>query len=274
MAILSLFLVTLVLYAFLGFKYTVLLLGLLMFLGWFAYFEDKAREHRSAEGFRGMQLFSRYGHTVIEESLPIPLKETLGEASEVTQRFSSYIAQTLESSLVQLGIQVAPMIAWDQDKPSDRRRFIRVFTHTSRGSQLYHFFYLGVAGKYIVAHLRTQARGSYTTMDVVYFIVTAPGTIWFWGIPWLKNQYSIIAALSSWNINAFDLIDLTTAFQASYQAIWRTVLSFLEAENLLTDDLQQIINYNIITGTQVNIQNSKDVRIGNILNRIQRSSRG
>src|SRR5262249_4537826 len=141
----------------------------------------------------------RYGYRFNEVVLPIPVKpeRTDREVAEFVEAMRQRIAGQIQSRFAALAVEVTGTVRiTDQDRPSDQQSVLRVVFRSARGSQVSHFIHYAVAGKYVVAHYLSHLRGRHRWEDVVDLVITSPLSVWFWGVPWLQNQHSIIAAIS------------------------------------------------------------------------------
>ncbi len=257
-----------------GWLVAILVWGGLAILAWAAYANELETEGKRETTFRGMQLFSQYGTNIFERTLSIPLTESvMAHVDELMQQLLDHVTQDLQSALALLRTDISKVAVQAQDRPSDRRVFVRLRARTIRGSQLAFFFLPVLTGKHIVAHLQIYQRGHHTWLDFLIFLLTSPVTIWIWGLSWLQGRFSIIVSLSSMNMNAFDKLDLATAYGAAYQAFWMSVYNFLSQKGLLSEVVEQSITYNMVIGPQVNIESSQNVTVGRIRNMIGLSSK-
>jgi hypothetical protein len=250
--------------------------GLMGIVAW-AYHKDKEREHHALDDFKNDNLLYRYGYKINETTIPVPVKPewTDKEIERFVEALRQKIASQIQSRFASAGVQVANAVSIkDTDLPSDDRKFLKVIFRSKRGSQASHFITYAIAGKYVVIHYLSRIRGTYRWHDVVDFIIFGPLSIWFWGVDWLQNQYSIIAAISRIVRNSYDQLDLMAYFEASYLVLLEETRNFLKEQGLLTEELNQIIINNINNSQNIEITGSQNVSIGEAVNAVQSAARG
>ena len=250
-------------------------LPLLVIAGWmvvisYIYLYDQAREQTTSDDFKGDTLLLRYGTRVHKITLPIYVKPewTDQEINRFVDAMQERIGSQTESRFSTLGVQVTySVLIQDRDLPFDNRSFLKIIFRSRRGSQVSHFIYYAMAGKMVVAHYLSHIRGMHLWQDVVDFVVTSPLSIWFWGMRWLQNQYSIVAAISrDLSNNSYDWLDLETYFLASELVLLDETERFLEEQGLLTSELKQMIFNNINNSQNISITGSQDVKLDNVRN--------
>lgn len=240
-----------------------------MILGHMAYKNDQLREQNATDTFQNQNLFFRYGTPVKVTEFPIPANSswTEKETAEIAQKMNQRVEARSMERLCMQGISAFGAIdVIDKRLFTDKRSFLKVVYKTIRGSQLSHFVHYAVAGKSIVAHYYTYIRGATKWHDVFNFVFFSPLTIWFWGIPWLKNQCSILSLISRTEANSFDAIDLTTFYESSYYVLLDETRAFLKENGLLSDEVAQVIFNNISNNNSqnINISRSRNVSLGRI----------
>jgi hypothetical protein len=255
---------------------TILSLGLFlliiipsMLLARTAYKNDQVREQNSTDTFQNQNLFFRYGTPINVTEFPIPANSSWSEKEtvEIAQRMNQRVESRSMERLRMKGIAAFGTIdIIDKRLFTDKRSFLKVVYKTIRGSQLSHFVHYAVAGKSIVAHYYTYIRGATKWHDVFNFVFFSPLTIWFWGIPWLKNQCSILSVISRTEANSFDAIDLTTFYESSYYVLLDETRAFLKDNGLLSEEVAQVIFNNISNNNSQNISisRSRNVSLGRI----------
>ncbi len=247
----------------------LIILGAMGF-SWWAYEQDKEREKVASDDFKEMGLLFRYGYEINDVAVPVFVDLPSHQIDDLVRALTNRLYSTLQDAFANLNMVLAfPVVIKDKEYPEDQREFLKMVMRTSRGSQLSHFIHFAVTGKYIVTHFTTKVRGRYEWYNVVNFILLSPITVWFWGVDWWKNQYSIVASISTTVGNSYDLIDLTSYFQSTYLMVWRVIRDFLKEKDLLSDDVQQIIINNITNTQQISVSKSRQVNLGNIINRVQ-----
>ncbi len=234
---------------------------------------DKKREEEASDDFKHENLFYRYGYEINHRTLSIATKPEWEDAQiqEFAAEMSETIARKIRDHFSGANMEVInPVHIKDRDLATDVRNFLKIIFHSIRGSQVSHFIYHAVIGKYIVVHYITRVRGKYRWHDVVDFVITGPLTIWFWFVNWMQNQYSVIASISKFIGNSYDLIDLESYFESSYLVIMSETREFLVENELITDEIKAAINLNIVDASQnISVNNSKNVNMSGITNAVQ-----
>lgn len=245
--------------------------GLMALVVW-AYRKDKIREQVSMDDFKDDNLLFRYGYEINQTTLSIAVKPEWSDKEinefvvSMRQRIATQILNRFASSKLEV---INPVHIKDKNMQQDGRDFLKIIFRSIRGSQVSHFIYYAIAGKYVVVHYFTRVRGKYRWHDMVDFVITGPLHIWFWGIDWLQNQYSIIAAISRYLNNSYDLIDLETFFEASYLVLLDETRNFLKEEGLLSEELNQIIVNNINNSQNISVSHATGFSFGNIASNVQ-----
>jgi hypothetical protein len=240
-----------------------------MLFGSMAYKNDQLREQNATDTFQNQNLFFRYGTPIKVTEFPIPANSswTEKETAEIAHKMNQRVESRSMERLCMPGISAFGTIdIIDKRLLTDKRSFLKVVYKTIRGSQLSHFVHYAVAGKSIVAHYYTYIRGATKWHDVFNFVFFSPLTIWFWGIPWLKNQCSILSLISRTEANSFDAIDLTTFYESSYYVLLDETRAFLKENGLLSEEVAQVIFNNISNNNSqnINISRSRNVSLGRI----------
>ena len=237
-----------------------------------AYNIEKERETGLSDNFTGNNLFFRYGYRINQTAFSIPS----GTKSE--EMPASKLADTLQENIkqestIRLGAINAQVITITDKKINDSKNFVRLIFRTQRGSQLSHFVHYATTGKAVVAHYFTYVRGTYKWDDVVDFVLLSPFKIWGWGMEWRKDEYSILATISSYIANSYDLIDLTTFFESSYYVLMDETRNNLQELGLLSEELNQVIVNNIHNTQNVDVSNSRNVTFGGVTNTVRGTAR-
>lgn len=242
-----------------------------------AYNQDKEREQNTSDDFKDDNLLYRYGYSINQDTLSIPLKPEWSDqeidtfSDEMRNRIAAKIKERFSSVNVEV---INPVVIKDKDMQQDSRKFLKVSFRSKRDSQVSHFINYGLAGKYVVIHYLSRVRGKYRWHDVVDFVILGPITVWFWGMNWWQNQYSIISAMSKIVNNSYDLLDLKTFFSSSYLVLLDETRNFLKEKGLLTDEINQTIVNNINNSQNVNISGSQNVKLGGVVNAVQTAAQG
>jgi len=235
-----------------------------------AYMGDKAREHQSMDDFSGGRLFFRYGDQVDSAAISIPVdhKWELGEIQGYVQKLRLSLGQRIATRLPESLAQVLANVVVKDRGTGEQKEFLRVCVRSRFGSLLTHFMHYADYGQTITAHYFTYIRGIHTDLDVVKFILVSPFTIWFWGVPWLLNRYSIISELSVFRASSFDGIDLRTMYCLTNRVVYEETEKLLTEAGLITEAVRQVIqqkicNYNNFgSGMQMNNSSFRDANLG------------
>lgn len=113
--------------------------------------------------------------------------------------------------------------------------------------------------------MESYCKGIPHWYDYVHFFLSSPFRIWFWFIPWLRNDFSILAKLSQYLDNSFEEFDLNSYYVASRYSILEAIKEHLADKQLLTPELENMIahqivfNQNINTGQQFNVGGGTNV---------------
>lgn len=234
-----------------------------------AYRRDRIREEKATDDFRHLNLLYRYGARISQTTFSFDTKPewSSDQIAQFADNLRDRVAAQVKARFTNAAV-TNPFYVSDKDQNSDKRAFLRIQFTTMRGSSLTQFAYYGVSGKTIIVHYITRIRGRYAWHDVVDFVITGPITVWGWGMAWLNNEYSILAALSTRFNNSYDLIDLTTQLRAISLVLLTETQTMLDEHGLLSDLLKQVIVNNITNTQEVNINQSSGVSLGNIGNTV------
>ncbi|HEY0558061.1 MAG TPA: hypothetical protein VGG20_27675 [Thermoanaerobaculia bacterium] len=233
-----------------------------------AYLGDKTRESRSMDDFSGGRLFFRYGEQVDFTSLPIPINHnwSFGETQGYAQKLRLALARKISDRLPENLVQVLGEVVVTDQTTGEKKEFLRVCVRSRFGSLLTHFVHCADFGQTITAHFLTYIRGTYSDWDVAKFMLLSPFTLWFWGISWLLNRYSIISHLSVYRASSYDGIDLRTMFCLTNKVVYEEAESLLTEAGLITEQIRAVIQNSIYnnfgTGQQVNNSSFRDVNQG------------
>ena len=220
----------------------------LLTLGWaiiaFAYQVDRQREGTGNDDFSGGWLFFRYGEQAESSLLAIPAKPDWNK--EETANFARSLCESLADSLGAClppdSAQVGYRLITDQES-GEQKAFVRVLVRSRFGSMLTHFVHYAPFGRTITAHYFTYVRGPQSNLALLKFFFLSPLTAWFWAIPFLLNRYSILSEISRYRASSFDGIDLPTMYNLTHREVLQVTEQLLAEAGLLTEELQQQINY-------------------------------
>jgi hypothetical protein len=220
-----------------------------------AYSADRMREVAGKDDFRGGFLFYRYGEEITRLALSIPVKEEwdAAETERFAQSLQAELARRAAARLPAEAVQVTGDCGITDRSSGERKSFLRVLVRSRFGSMLTQFAHYASFGRTITAHYFSFIRGTHSDLSVVSFVLQSPFTIWFWGLPWLLNRYSIVAEISKFRKSSFDAIDLQTMYTLIHRVVLEETLQILDAAGLLTEEIKQIIHYHIQNNN--NVQN-------------------
>lgn len=240
------------------------------------YFEDKGRESRGEDYFRGDWLFYRYGNEVDRSVLSIPGKPSWSadEAQVFVQALQASLARRTVERLPADLVQVSPALEVADQASGERKQFLRVQVRSRFGSLLTHFIHYASFGNTITAHYFTFLRGTHSDWDIVKFVLESPFTCWFWAIPWLMNRHSIVASISKYRDSSFDAIDLETMYALTHLVVYQGTGAVLQEAGLLTEEVRQVLQMNFlgkmkIGGQKLRIDNSPGAQIRGVSQSVQ-----
>jgi hypothetical protein len=232
-----------------------------------AYAVDKQRERDARDDFSGGWLFYRYGSEIDSTVLPLPAQAewSAEQTMEFGQSLQASLASRIVARLPASAVEVAADCVITDQESGEKKSFIRLVVRSHFGSMLTHFIHYASFGRTITAHYFTFLRGSHGDWAAVKFILESPLTIWFWGIPWLRNRHSIAADLSAFRASSFDGIDLRTMATLTSQVVYEETAVVLDELGLLTEDVKRVLNVHIqnfkLGKQQVMIKDSPGARI-------------
>lgn len=239
------------------------LVSLIALAAW-AFGEDRQREAVGADDFRNSWLFHRYGELVNYAVLSIPVKSSW--SFEETQTSAENLRANLADRIVKLlpdqSVQVMAQKLVTDTETNEKKGFTRVLIKSAYGSTVTVFIHYASFGQTITAHYFTYCRGTYDTLSMIKFILLSPFTIWFWGLPWLLNQFSILARISDFRASSFDAIDLQTMYTVTRRIVFEETESILTELGLITEEIRQAIHYH--AHQDVRISGAGSVSIGTI----------
>lgn len=227
--------------------------------------KDKDREANPTDSFRGDRLFFRYGEETNHFVIPIPVNREWGESevAEFVLRLRSGLASAAKARLASTeSVQVNEDLRIADSSTSETKSFMRVLVRSRYGSALTHFVHFASFGKTITAHYFTYVRGTTTSWDIFKFVLASPFSIWFWGLPWIVNEHSILAQISKFRASSFDGIDIETMHSLTHDVIFRETEGLLKDAGLLTDEVRQTLHTHFHTGQTITVAHSSSVVIG------------
>ena len=222
-------------------------LAICLTLAILAYRADKEREALGLDDFRDDWLFFRYGQQIDYTTIHIPVKAQWGfkETRISADTLSASLGQRIIARLPLESVQVMVRKAIADLQTGEQKEFIRISVRSMFGSSVTMFVHYAAFGQTITAHHFTFRRGTYGFWDLAKFVLASPFTIWFWGIPWLRNQHSIISRISDFRSSSFEVIDLQTMYGVAHRVVYEETADALQQVGLLTEEIKQIINFNI-----------------------------
>lgn len=228
---------------------------------------DKRRETDGADHFRGGRLFYRYGEEIERVFFSLPVKsewdaeKTAGFARTLQERLAARLQGRVPSELV----DVKDDLRVTDRSTNETKSFLRILAKSRYGSTLAHFVHYASFGRTLTAHYFTYLRGTFSQWDVFKFAIASPFTIWFWGLPWLLNQHSILEEISRFRSSSFDGVDIRTLYGMTKSILYEETEQILRDTGLLTEEVQQIINiHKHSTVNKFSISNSANVNVGGI----------
>jgi len=217
-----------------------------------AYVRDKEREKHGMDDFRGDWLFFRYGEPIFWAVLSIPVNDSWSFAATHTSAMTlrMTLAEHIAGRLPVDAVQVISKKVITDRQSKEQKEFTRVVVRSRFGSQVTFFIHYAAFGHTITAQYFVYRRGAQSEWEAVKFIFASPLTIWFWGIAWLRNRYSVVTNISPFRKSSFDVIDLDTMYQVTRRTVWEETRRVLQMAGLLTEEIRQAIQYHI-----TNVQN-------------------
>jgi hypothetical protein len=245
----------------------VLVFLLLIGLTAAAYRFDKEREAKGSDHFRSGRLFYRYGEEIERVYFSLPVK---GEWEELKidqftrstqERLAACIQKRVPSDLVavEADLKISDL------GTSEAKSFLRILARSKYGSTLTHFIHYAQFGRTLTTHYFTYLRGTVSDWDLVRFFIASPFTIWWWGVPWLLNQYSVMEGMSRFRESSFDGVDIRTLYSMTKTILYEETEQLLRDAGLLTEEVQQIINiHKHNTVNRMSINNSANVNLSGV----------
>lgn len=237
----------------------------------YAYTREKARTKNVRDSFEDDNLFFRYGNPLSYEYFPLPVNNGVDDQElnltlqELEEELVHAIRDKIDYRITRGKHKTENIVIHDRNLPTDSRNFTRFSYKGLRGGEINLFLLYEVIGSYIILHFDAYFKGIPHWYDKVYFLLSSPYKIWFWIIPWLRNDYSVLTKISQYLDNSFESYDLRTYVSASRLTILDTLKDFLEKKGLLTPELEQILNLNfianqnVVNGNQTNISGSNTI---------------
>ncbi|MEZ5038525.1 MAG: hypothetical protein R2828_01475 [Saprospiraceae bacterium] len=252
--------------------YKLLLFPFLIIFGItiYAYQREKSKVNNSYDHFEDDNLFFRYGTKISGSIFPLRYSRQLDneETKNIIFKLQKFLISALESEIdyrIERGEHKTEMITIaDRNRTSDQREFLKFSFRGKRGGELTHFLLFEFLGSYTIIHFDSYIKGIPHWYNKADFLLRSPFRIWFWIVPYLRNDYSILAVISKYLDNSFEEYDVNTYYSASKYSILDSIREYLKENDLLTVELDGMINYqliynNNISGNQVNMNGSNNV---------------
>lgn len=212
--------------------------------------EDRQHVDGDSDQFRGGNLFFRYGTRVFHGTFSMNFSRSwsVAKVEAFVDFLQIQLARQIEAKLP-VGITITPSLPVKNLSTGCEKKFVRILARTSRGSLVSHFVHLETIGHSLTMHYFTHSRGLERPSEVLRFILESPVRIWFWSLPYFLSRYSILARVSSFEDDSFDLIELQTRYQAITALLEQETLAIFREAGLLTPELAQTI-VNNFSGAQ------------------------
>jgi hypothetical protein len=225
----------------------------------FAFVLVRMREERRLVGgdsdqFRGGNMFFRYGEEIFHTAFSISFDRTW--SLEKVAAFIGFLRGQLFEQIrdkLPAGIEITPDFPVKNLSTGAEKSFIRILARTSQGSLVSHFVHFEPIGHTFTAHYFTFSRGLERPLEVLRFVLESPVRIFYWFLPHALARYSILARVSSFEDDAFDLIELQTRYHTISSLLWEETEAVFREAGILTAELAQTIVNNIASAQQVNI---------------------
>ena len=241
-------------------------LSAFMGLTYYAYTIDLQREQASSDNFTGNGLFYRYGTHTSGALWPLPVNPDWNAAGveQLADSLRQKLAANLRDRLPADSAQVLEPVVINDRVRRVSKTFVRLYSKTPLGSLVVHFFHYATFGRALSLHFDSFVRGTYGPFDVAKFVAASPFSIWLWGLPWLKNEFSVVSHISHVSFNSYDGMDVDTVYVITRDLALHGVHKLLEDEGLLTPELKQMIVNQITNVQSFRISKSAGAVIGSI----------
>lgn len=215
-------------------------LGLFMGLGAAAVEADRRREARRFDNFNGNSLFFRYGKEIFWTRFTFSATSGLepSEVSALAGSLQERLSARVRASLFGQKAALDEALVVENSRTGKKKAFIKVVALTDAETRISYFIHYQAFGMSLTAHYSAWARGKTDEYALVKFVAMCPFSIWLWGIPWLLDRYSLMAALSGAYGDSFDEMDMATIFRAIHYDVIGQTKELLEEEGLLSEELR------------------------------------
>ena len=225
--------------------------------------------------FEDDNLFFRFGSRVDQSIFPIRYSENLSndETKDILTSIEDFLVSAIEDQIdsrIESGVHKTEIVTIvDRNLNSEKKWFLRFSFTGERGGEVNHFLLFEFIGAYTIIHIDTYVKGIPHWYDKVDFLLRSPFRIWFWGIPYIREDFSILTTISEHLDNSFEVYDIKTYLVASRHSILDSIRSYLTQNDLLTDELESIINFqmvynNNVSGNQISV-NGSDNKLSSII---------
>ena len=241
----------------------------------FAYQREKSIVKGVYNSFEDDNLFFRFGSRVDQSIFPIRYSENLSndETKDILTSIEDFLVSAIEDQIdsrIESGVHKTEIVTIvDRNLNSEKKWFLRFSFTGERGGEVNHFLLFEFIGAYTIIHIDTYVKGIPHWYDKVDFLLRSPFRIWFWGIPYIREDFSILTTISEHLDNSFEVYDIKTYLVASRHSILDSIRSYLTQNDLLTDELESIINFqmvynNNVSGNQISV-NGSDNKLSSII---------
>lgn len=242
------------------------LYGFLLLIMGFTYYAYVTEVQRIASGdeyFKDDNIFFRYGALARSYVFPIRTKDHWSQAEsrqfadELVGRFQNDLRNMLSENPLEGKHEINIIGVFDQNRPRNGRGFLKSAFTGVNGAMVTNVITYQLVGKTVALHHETYTLGWGRWYDILYFVVMSPITIITWIVSWLRNLYSVRAAINRDVNNSFEQYDLDSFYSASIEVVTETLRRYLKEKDLYTDYVSQTIQNFIDVGNN-NIFNIGD----------------
>jgi hypothetical protein len=215
-------------------------LGLFMGLGVAAIEADRRREARRFDSFSGDSLFFRYGRELFQTRFTFSASSGLepSEVRDLAVSLQERLSARVRASLFGQPAALDEALVVQNSRTGQEKAFIKIVALTDAETRISYFIHYQAFGMSLTAHYSAWTRGKTDEFALVKFVVMCPFSIWLWGVPWLLDRYSLMAALSGAYGDSFDEMDMATIFRAIHYDVIGQTQELLEEEGLMSEDLR------------------------------------
>lgn len=232
----------------------------------FLYMIESKRTKAVSDSFEDDNLFFRYGNPVSKVTLPIKISETLTQEesdtlfSEMAENIKQSMREEVDNRIVR-GKHSSEILHIKDNWKKDTREFLRFAYTGERGGALSNFVNFSYIGNYAVINFDSHMKGIAHWYDKLDFLFTSPLRIWFWLYSWIRGNFSIITDMSQYLDNSFEEYDIYAYKHVSHFTILESIRDFLKSKDLLTEELEGIIQMQLVYnnyGNQINVNGSNN----------------